>query len=162
MAPLYVYVQSPNVVRAPNTPTAPIVINGNNVAFSPKIPSKLQNQGLEPFMEYLQSHPLRYALSDVADPFFAAHVCEFYYTCMLNSDTQTLQGTIADGTQAISITRTTVCNALRLSVLQANPDNPSEVDYKDILPQLGMILHCKAQEIDLSWVEACYWGDRKV
>ena len=133
MAPLYVYVPTPNAVRAPNTISSPIVINANNVAFSPAIPSKLQNQHLEPVMEYLQSHPLRYAHSDIVDPFFPAHVCEFYYTCNFNSGT----GTITDDAQAISITQTTVRNALRLPVFQAYPNNPSDDDCKDILPTIG-------------------------
>ena len=77
MAPLYVYVPDPNDVRAPNTPTAPIIINANNVAFSPTIPPKLQNQGLEQFMDYLSSHPLRYALFDIVDPFFRCTFVNF-------------------------------------------------------------------------------------
>ena len=82
MAPLlFVYVLDPNVVRAPNTPTTPIIITGNNVAFSPVIPTKLQGEGLEDFMAFLESHPLRYALSDIPDPFLPNHMCEFYYTC---------------------------------------------------------------------------------
>ena len=137
MAPLYVYVPDPNVVRAANTPSVPIFINANKVAFSPAIPPKLQNKGLEPFMEYLQSHPLRYALSDIVDPFFPAHVWEFYSTCLFNPKTYSLNGTIVGGTQAISITPTTVLNALRLPVLQAYPEHPSEAECKSVLPSIG-------------------------
>ena len=75
MAPLYVYVPDANTVRAPNTPTTPIIITANNVVFSPAIPPKLQNKGLEQFVDYLQSHPLKYALSDIVDPFLPAHIC---------------------------------------------------------------------------------------
>ena len=126
MAPLYVYVLDSNVVRAPNTPTSPIIITANNAALSPAIPPKLQNKGLEPFMDYLQSHPLRYALSDIADPFLPAHICEFYYSCTFDPATHSLNGTITGGTEAITITPTTIRNSLRFPVLQAYPEHPTE------------------------------------
>ncbi|KAL4557118.1 hypothetical protein LXL04_035288 [Taraxacum kok-saghyz] len=94
IAPLYVHVPIDNVVHAPNTPNVTIIINAHNVAFSPSIPKKLQDQGLEPFMEYFTSHPLRYALSDAATPFLPKHVCEFYYSCSFNADTLALQGSL--------------------------------------------------------------------
>ena len=133
---MYVYVPTPNVVRAPNTPTAPIVINENNVIFTPAIPKKLQDLGLEPLMEYFQSHPLRYALSNVATPFLPRHVNEFNYSCVFNTETQTLQGTIADGDHVISITPTTVRNALCLPILSAYLDNPTDAECKAILPSI--------------------------
>ena len=70
MAPLYLYNPDPNAVRAPNTPTTPIIITANNLIFSAVIPPKLHHG--KKFMDYLQSHPLRYALSDIPDPFLPA------------------------------------------------------------------------------------------
>ena len=96
--PLFVYLPSTAVVRAQNTPTTPIIITSNNVAFSPIVPEKLQDQGLDEYLQFLQAHPLRYALSEIPDPFLPTHICEFYYTCTFNPDTRTLQGTIAAGT----------------------------------------------------------------
>ena len=57
--PLFVYVHAAVVVRAPNTPSTPIIITSNNVAFTPIIPDKLQDQGLEDFMRFLEAHLLR-------------------------------------------------------------------------------------------------------
>ena len=111
--------------------------NANIVAFSLVTPPKLQNNGLELFMDYLYSHPLWYALSDIADPFLLAHVCEFYYTCTFDPATHSLNGTIAGGTKAIYITPTTVRNALRLPVLQAYLEHPSEAECKSVLPSIG-------------------------
>ena len=137
VSPLFVYVPVPNVIRAPNNPFTPIIITANNVAFSPIIPTKFQGEGLEDFMEYLESHPLRYALSDIPDPFLPNHICEFYYTCTYDQNTRTLNGTIAAGTQPVSISPTTVRNALRLPILQVYPDSPSEAQCKAILPRIG-------------------------
>ena len=88
-------------------------------------------------MDYLQAHPLRYALSDIPNPFLPAHVCEFYYTCTYNPDTRSLNGTIAGGTQAITINLTTVRNALRLPILPNYPEHPSEAECKVVLPSIG-------------------------
>ena len=135
--PLFVYIPAPAVVRAPNTPSTPIIITSNNVAFSPFIPEKLRGQGLEDFMRFLQAHPLRYALCDVPDPFLPQHICEFYYSCHFNPVTRTIHGTIAAGTQNITITPSTIRNALRLPIFHEYPDNPSEAECKDSLPLIG-------------------------
>ena len=88
-------------------------------------------------MAYLQAHPLRYAFADIPDPFLPNHICEFFYTCTYDPNTHTLNGTIAAGTQQISISPTTIRNALCLPILQVYPENPSEADCKAILPRIG-------------------------
>ena len=150
--PLFVNVADPNVVRAPNTPSTPVIITGNNVTFSPVIPSKLQGEGLEDFMAYLQAHPLRYALENIPEPFLPNHICEFYYTCTYNPDNHTLNGKIAAGTQPVSISPTTVRNALQLPILQVYPDHPSEADCKAILPRIGYDVALQGTRIGTQFV----------
>lgn len=78
MAPvLFAYVLATNVVKAPNTLVSPIVIKVNNVPFIDTIPLQHQDSVIEDFVEYLKCCPLRYALSDIPDPFFPKQVCEF-------------------------------------------------------------------------------------
>ena len=135
--PVFVYVPSPAAVRAPNTPTSPIIITSNNVAFSPFIPEKLQDQGLEAFMQFIDAHPLWYAFSDIPNPFYPNHICEFYYTCTYDSDTRSINGTIAAGTHNISITPSTIRNALRLPIFFEYPAPPNETECRAILPEIG-------------------------
>ena len=135
--PLFVYIPAPAVVRASNTPTTPIIITSNNVAFNPFIPEKFQGQGFEEFMRFLQAHPLRYALSEVPDPFLPNHICEFYYSCSFNPTTRTINGTIAAGTQNISISPSTIRNALRLPIFTDYPAHPTEAECRLTLPLIG-------------------------
>ena len=134
--PLFVYVPPAAVVRAPNTPTTPLIITSNNVAFSPIVPEKLQDQGLEEYLQFLQSHPLRYALAELP-PFFPNHICEFYYSCTFDPATRTLNGTIASGTQPITISPSTIRNALRLPIFHEYPNHPTEAECRAILPLIG-------------------------
>ena len=63
----------------------------------------------------IQSNPLRYAFADIPT-FYPNHVCEFYYSCTFNPDIRSLQGTIAAGTQQVTISPSTIRNALRLPI----------------------------------------------
>ena len=135
--PLFVYIPSPTAIRAPNTPTTPIIITTNIVAFNPFIPEKLQGLGLEAFMRFINAHPLRYAFSDYPDPFYPHHICEFYYTCTFDPNTRSINGTIAAGAHNISITPSTIRNALRLPIFFEYPTPPTETEYREILHVIG-------------------------
>lgn len=104
MAPpssLYTYAPTPNFIKAAGNLDTPIVIMFNNVAFSPEIPKKYVNKGFKDLVAYLSACPLRYALSNVVDPFLLQHVCEFYYTFACN-DVRVIFGIIDDGNYPIS------------------------------------------------------------
>ncbi|KAL4590854.1 hypothetical protein LXL04_003798 [Taraxacum kok-saghyz] len=134
--PLYVFVPPAAVVKAPNTPTAPLIITSNNVAFSPVIPDKLQDQGLEVFLHFLQAHPLRYAFADIPT-FYPKHICEFYYSCTFNPQTHSIHGTIADGTQHVIITPAIIRNAVRLPIFHEYPPYPNEAECIASLPLIS-------------------------
>ena len=134
--PLFVYVPPDAVIRAPNTPSTPLIITSNNVAFSPFIPDKLQDQDLEVFLDFLQAHPLRYAFADIPT-FYPKHICEFYYSCTFNPQTRSIHGTIAAGTQHVIISPATIRNALRLPIFHEYPPHPDEAECRTSLPIIG-------------------------
>ena len=88
-------------------------------------------------MRFLGAHPLRYALSEIPNPFLPNHICEFYYSCTYDQEIRTINGTIAAGTQHISISPSTIRNALRLPIFHEYSDNPTEADCKAVLPLIG-------------------------
>ncbi|CAI9292325.1 unnamed protein product [Lactuca saligna] len=83
--------------------TLPSSFKKNNVAFSDDIPKQFQNSGIKDFVNYVKSYPLRYVLYNLQDPFYPKQVCEFDYSCSVDSDAQTITGTIRDGQYRITI-----------------------------------------------------------
>lgn len=134
--PLFTYIPSDAVAIAPNTPTTPIYITTTNVAFTPIIPDSLQDQGLEPYLQFIQSHPLRYAFTEIP-LFLPQHICEFYYSCTYDPTAHTLNGTIADGQQPVTISPSTIRNALRLPIFNEYPPHPTDTECRTSLPVIG-------------------------
>lgn len=68
---LDLFVPAEKVIKAPNTPKTPIFILEKNVAFTDTISPQHQNSSIEDFVNYLKTFPLRYAVIDAHEPFFA-------------------------------------------------------------------------------------------
>ena len=128
---LYEFVPSALNAKAPNTPDN-IVIKPNNFAFSDVIPKQFRNQGYEDYVNFLKSHPLRYALADIPTAFYPQHVCEFYYTCVYDSVHETLTGTIHGGTR-VSFNASVLRDALRLPILEQYRSIPTDERCREIL-----------------------------
>ncbi|KAL4586416.1 hypothetical protein LXL04_011052 [Taraxacum kok-saghyz] len=136
VAPLFTFVPNDAVDRAANTPSTPIYITTNNVAFTPIIPDSLQDQGLEVYLQFIQSHPLRYAFTEIP-LFLPKHICEFYYSCTYDASSYTVNGTIADGQQQVTISPSTFRNALRLPIFHDYPPHPSDAECRTSLPRIA-------------------------
>ena len=128
---LYEFLSSSLNTKAPNTPNK-VCIKSNNAAFSDVIPKNFINQGYEDFVNFLKSHPLRYALAATPTAFYPQHVCEFYYTCVHDSVRETLTGTIHGGTR-VSFNTAILRDALRLPVLDQYRPFPSDERCKGVL-----------------------------
>lgn len=95
--PLYEFDPNANVVKDPHAHDSPIVIQANNVDFSDVIQKYFVSIGIEDFVNYVKSYPLRYAFWDFLNPFYPKQVCKFYYSCSVDSNAQTITGTILYG-----------------------------------------------------------------
>lgn len=89
-------------------PDTPIAIQANNVAYSNTIPPQHQNSSIEHFVEYLKCFPLRYALSDIPNPFFSKQVHDLYYSCSFDANAQTIFGTIGYGHSRVNMSPTLI------------------------------------------------------
>lgn len=130
MAPgLFVFIHAINVVKAPNTPETPIIVQPNNDTFSVNIPPQHQDLGMEDFVNFFKSCTLRYALSDVPGPFSPKQLYEFYYSCTIDASGQTISRTVGDGHSRVHIYVITILQALCL---------PLMIDYEKILLKLDV------------------------
>ena len=132
---LYEFKPSALHIKAPNAPEN-IIIKPNNVAFSDVIQEKFQEKGYEPFVNFLKSHSLRYALCDIPTAFYPHHVCEFYYTCTYDEGTDTLTGTINIGTR-VSFNSTILRDALRLPIREEYRSIPKDATCRVALDRVN-------------------------
>ncbi|CAI9270153.1 unnamed protein product [Lactuca saligna] len=109
---------SRRVVPAPNSPPLPIYIKATNVVFNPDIPDVHRGLGLDDFVNFLASCPLRYAISDIPSEFFPEQICEFYYTATINDEKNAISGTIGRGRHSVFITADLLSAALSLPIFE--------------------------------------------
>ncbi|CAI9296815.1 unnamed protein product [Lactuca saligna] len=91
-----------SIIKGSHTSYFTITIQPTNVAFSDEIPKQFTNSGIEDFVYYVKSCPLRYVLCDFPNPFYPKQVCEFYYSCFVDNDARTITGTIRDGQYTVT------------------------------------------------------------
>lgn len=94
---MYEFAPNVNVVKGPHAPDSPIFIQANNVALCDFIPKQFMNSRIEDCVNYVKICPLRYDFCDFSDPFYHKQVFKFYYSLYVDSDAQTIIGTIRDG-----------------------------------------------------------------
>ena len=95
------------------------------MAFSDEIPKQFENSGIEDFVNYVKSGPLRYAFWDFSNPFYPKKVCEFYYTYSVDNVALTIIKTIGDGKYRITIDVGSLRTALRLPRFESYTETPS-------------------------------------
>lgn len=130
---LYVFAPTENVIKGPNTPKIPIFIHVNNVTFSDIILTQHQDSSIEDFVQFIKRCPLRCTFCDVLEPFYPKQVCEFIYSCTVN----TIAQTIGDGHCRVFISTTSICQALHLPQLDHDSEAPFEAKCRYIRPTLG-------------------------
>ncbi|CAI9302389.1 unnamed protein product [Lactuca saligna] len=119
MAPtlLFDFILAGNLIKDPNTPETPIIVQANNVAFSDTIAPQHQGLGLEDFVNFFMRLLLHCPLSNVPKPFFQKQVYEFYYSCTVDVSGQTISEIVGDGYSRAHISATTICQVLRLRLM---------------------------------------------
>ncbi|KAL4581019.1 hypothetical protein LXL04_017225 [Taraxacum kok-saghyz] len=138
MAPriIYSYEAPPGVIKAPNTPDAPILLVANNVTFVSTFENQATDETLQDFANFLASCRLRYALADIPTLFYPKQVCEFYSTCTYQPSTDLITGTIADGTRHVTISVENIRTALRLPTFTHYSALPTAAQLQNLLPLL--------------------------
>ena len=135
--PLYEFAPSTNVIKGPHASDATIIIQSTNAAFLYDIPKQVVNSGIKDFIEFVKSDPLRYAFCNFLEPFYPKQVCEFYYTCSVDTVAQTISRTIGYGQYRVTIDMETIQNALRLPLYDIHSKTPSEDRCKIVREKLG-------------------------
>lgn len=103
LKPLYEFLPNANVIKGPHAHDSPIIVQANNMSFSNFIPKQFLNSGIEDFINYVKSCHLRYAFCNFPVLFYPKQVCEFYYSCSIDFDTQTITETNGYGQSRVTI-----------------------------------------------------------
>ncbi|CAI9301771.1 unnamed protein product [Lactuca saligna] len=127
--PVYKFAPSANISKGPHALESTIIIQSKSVAFSDEIPKQFVNLGNKDFVDYVKIDPLRYAFCNFPDPFYPKEVCEFYYTCSIDTFSGTITGTIGDGRyrgtiDALTPPTTETTNPLIQDVNSPKPTSP--------------------------------------
>ncbi|CAI9286777.1 unnamed protein product [Lactuca saligna] len=75
-----------NITKGPYAPDSTIIIQSTNVAFLDEISKQFTNSGIEDFVNYVKSCPLRYAFYDFLDPFYPKQVWYNFHLLGLTRD----------------------------------------------------------------------------
>lgn len=136
-SPFYFYIPNDDAIKEDNTLNTPFLIFATNVEFSNDIPVNYLNRGSEAFVQFLKSHPLRYARANSVEFFLPQHVCEFSYTYTYDDQTDIIQGTICNGDHVIHLYVSILRDALCLPNLMNFLDSSSEKQWRKAIMKLG-------------------------
>lgn len=118
----------------------PIFIDATNFSFSDVIPTQHQDSGIEDFVHFIKSCPLLNAFCDVPNRFYPKQVCEFYYSCIVDTNGETISGTVGDGHSRSFIYAASIRQVLHLPQFDHYFEVPFEVKCRSIHTLLCYVL----------------------
>ncbi|CAI9260603.1 unnamed protein product [Lactuca saligna] len=95
------------------------------------------NSEIKEFINYVKSNPLQYALCDFLDPFYPKQVCDFYYSCSVDSNARTITRSIGDGQYRVTIDVESFQTTLCVPSFKDYSEAPSEESCKSVHEKLG-------------------------
>ncbi|KAL7587603.1 hypothetical protein Lser_V15G38004 [Lactuca serriola] len=135
--PLYEFAPSANTIKGPHAFDTTIIIQSKNVAFYDEIPKQFVNSGIEDFVKFFKSGPLWYVVCNFPNPFYPKQVCEFYYTCSVDTISRTISGTIGYGQYKVTIDVESLRTALCLPLYDSYSKTTSKESCKTVRKKLG-------------------------